>query len=256
MKTIRLITYLSALLFATVVHAQTTEVDKAKAQIAELFKTATYISIDKDNRTVGETRTFVSWGTPKDVFVFDDRIEFRRKKENAFIFYYTDLSDINISISKNQENNVEVIFKNFLIWFKGDGNGNQLEDNLSIIRNYYSEAHYNSQLILFEPIAASYCSLAVKPSVSEQQRERIVQANLFNQQMQYTKAIEFYLKAIEVDPVTYPSAYYNLALLSAQISKYTAAVYYMKKYMMLVPEATDTRSCQDKIYEWKIMMQK
>jgi len=255
MKTIQLMISLAAVLYATIVHAQTVEVDKAKAQTAELFKTTTYISVDENNRSVEETRTFVPWGTSKNVFVFDDRIEFRRKKENAVIFYYADLAEVNITIAKDQ-NNVSVIVKNFLINFEGNVKGNLLVDNLNIIRNYYSEELYNSQLSLFKPVAASYRSLIVKPSVSEQQRERIVQANLFTQQRKYTKAIEFYVKAIEVDPTSYPAAYSNLALLSAQISKFDAAVYYMKKYLMLVPDADDARGAQDKIYEWEVLKQK
>ena len=253
MKTIQLMISLAAVLFATIVHAQTAEADKAKAQIAELFKTSKWITVDEYNRSVEETRTFVPWGTSKNVFVFDDRIEFRRKKENAIIFYFADLSEVNITITEDQ-NNVSVIFKNFLINFEGNVKGNLLVDNLNIVRNYYSEELYNSQLLLFKPIAASYRSLIVKPSVSEQQRERIVQANLFTQQRQYTKAIEFYVKAIEVDPTSYPAAYSNLALLSAQISKFYAAVYYMKKYLMLEPDADDARGAQDKIYEWKARM--
>ncbi len=58
-----------------------------------------------------------------------------------------------------------------------------------------------------------------------------------------------YLKAIEVDQTAYPAAYSNLALLSAQIDNYEAAIYYLKKYLMLEPE--DARAAQDKIYEWE-----
>jgi hypothetical protein len=30
----------------------------------------------------------------------------------------------------------------------------------------------------------------------------------------------------------------------------------MKQYLMLVPDAKDARSAQDRIYEWEIMMEK
>ena len=49
--------------------------------------------------------------------------------------------------------------------------------------------------------------------------------------------------------------YANLALLSAQLHQYNAAIYYMKKYLMLEPEAEDARSAQDKIYLWESMLQ-
>jgi len=45
-------------------------------------------------------------------------------------------------------------------------------------------------------------------------------------------------------------------LLNAQVHNFDAAVYYMKKYLMLVPEASDARSSQDKIYEWEAQINK
>ena len=90
--------------------------------------------------------------------------------------------------------------------------------------------------------------------MSEEQREFVVQANALNQRKDYARAIDLYLKAIDLDPVSYPGAYFNLALLSAQLKRYKQAISYMKQYLLLVPEAKDARSAQDKIYEWKILM--
>lgn len=254
MKKIRLITWLFVVLFTFDAYAQTEEMSKAKAQIAELLKIKVTI-LQTTDLNPHEKQTWAFWGTEKNVSVFEDRIEFGLKKTIS-TFYFADFADFNIRITTDQQNNVGVLFENFYIPFTGNVNGKLLVDNLNTIRNYYSEKLYNSELALFEPIAAFYLSLKIKPPVSESQRERIVQANLFNQQRQYTKAIEFYLKAIEVDPTSYPAAYSNLALLSAQISRFDAAVYYMKKYLMLEPEAEDARGAQDKIYEWKAQMVK
>ncbi len=60
------------------------------------------------------------------------------------------------------------------------------------------------------------------------------------------------MKAIKLDPVSYPEAYFNMALLSAQGRRFPPAVRYMKQYLLLVPDAKDARSAQDKIYEWGI----
>jgi len=57
-----------------------------------------------------------------------------------------------------------------------------------------------------------------------------------------------------IDQTAYPSAYSNLALLLAQIHMFDAAIYNMKKYLLLEPEAADARSAQDKIYEWKAQL--
>lgn len=108
----------------------------------------------------------------------------------------------------------------------------------------------------FESKAAEYRVLAVKPPVSEEQRKLVVQANTSNEQKDYAGAIGLYLKAVDLDPVSYPGAYFNLALLSAQMKRYNAAIGYMKQYMQLVPDAPDARSAQDKIYEWELLMKK
>jgi hypothetical protein len=114
----------------------------------------------------------------------------------------------------------------------------------------------NKELALFEPIAAEYRALSVKPQITEEQRRLVVQANAYNQRKDYAGAIDRYNKTIEHDPVSYPEAYFNLALLHEQQRLYTFAITYMKKYLMLVPDAEDARGAQDKIYEWEAWIQK
>jgi tetratricopeptide (TPR) repeat protein len=114
----------------------------------------------------------------------------------------------------------------------------------------------NKELALFEPIAAEYRSLRVKPQITEEQRRLVVQANAYNQRKDYAGAIDRYNKTLEHDPVSYPEAYFNLALLHEQQRLYTFAITYMKKYLMLVPDAEDARGAQDKIYEWEAWIQK
>ncbi|MBN1140842.1 MAG: tetratricopeptide repeat protein [Deltaproteobacteria bacterium] len=110
------------------------------------------------------------------------------------------------------------------------------------------------QLAAFTATAAKYRALSTKPVMSEDQRKSIVQANAFSQQKNYKKAIERYLKAIELDSISYPAAYYNLALLHAQENDFVMAVFYMKHYLLLEPDAKDARSAQDKIYEWELVI--
>ncbi len=104
-----------------------------------------------------------------------------------------------------------------------------------------------------ESLAPQYRELAIKPPVSEEQRKNIVLAELMTRQQDYTKAISHYIDVINLDPVSYPEAYFNLALLSEQMQRYSMAVYYMKLYLMLVPEGEDSRRAQDKMYEWEYM---
>jgi tetratricopeptide (TPR) repeat protein len=108
----------------------------------------------------------------------------------------------------------------------------------------------------FEALAKQYREQTVKPSISEEQRKYIVQANLLTKRKNYIGAIGLYRKAIAVNPVDYPEAYSNMALLYAQENYYQRAIDQMKRYLLLVPDARDARSAQDKIYEWELQMKK
>lgn len=128
-------------------------------------------------------------------------------------------------------------------------------DDLHIIQQNLEKDH-RERLALFKAKAAQYRGMKVKPPVSEEQRKYIVQANALNAQKDYAGAIDLYSKAIDVDPVSYPEAYFNLALLSAQMQRFKPAIAYMKQYLLLVPDANDARAAQDKIYEWEAMADK
>jgi tetratricopeptide (TPR) repeat protein len=114
----------------------------------------------------------------------------------------------------------------------------------------------DKEMARFQPIAAQYRALAIKPPISEEQRKYIVQANALANQKQYERAEEKYLKAIELDPTSYPGAYFNMALLAAQENRPVTAIFRMKQYLLLMPDAKDARSAQDKIYEWEGMIGK
>ena len=239
MKNSRLIILLSIVMITFIAHAQTKELDLAKANIEELLKDK-FKFYDKDG-----VHPVSVLGSPKNILVLDDRIEFAFKKSTR-TFYYTD--DFKHALGSN---NV-ILAKTECVSFKNNsGDAGKLAENLTFIQHKLNETLYNSELVLFEPVADKYRALEVKPTISEEQRKYIVQANGFIEQRNYDKAIELYLKATEVDPTAYPAAYSNLALLSAQLEKFNAAIYYMKKYLMLEPDADDARSAKDKIYLWE-----
>jgi len=139
--------------------------------------------------------------------------------------------------------------------FKNPADVRRIADNLFILQQSVNQQR-ESRLKNFKEQAAQYRALAVKPAISEEQRKFVVQANALSQLKDYTGAMRLYRKAIAVDPVSYPAAYFNLALLSAQIKRYDAAINSMQQYLLLMPDAQDARSAQDKIYEWEAMSQK
>lgn len=219
-------------------------IDEYKATISGILKK---IEIrDKKNQLRG-------W--LKEILVLDDKFTFKIKDQNLVI-NYADLGDYSPEALKIRGSKciLEGDRIDFIVtsWTKGNSQMlEQLRQDLMFMKNNSRKSRYEAQLILFKPIAAKYRELKVKPTVSEEQRKFIVQANSFNEKKMYVKAIELYVKAIEIDQTAYPAGYSNLALLSAQINSYDAAIYYMKKYLLLEQEGSDARSAQDKIYEWE-----
>jgi tetratricopeptide (TPR) repeat protein len=203
---------------------------------------------------------------PTKVEVFEDRFELTYKKENI-TFYFSQLLkyDLNVSVFSfdpgRMGRDIYLIEFNNIKFFsrKSDSESmKELTDYLFFYQKRQKDVElnkYNNQLSLFEEKATEYRALHVKPAISEEQREYIVQANLYTQQRNYNKAIELYQKVCQINSFAYPAAYSNLALLFANISDYQSAIYYMKLYLMLEPDASDSRASQDKIYEWKLMLQ-
>lgn len=202
---------------------------------------------------------------------FPDRIEASAR----IVFYYKHLLDLPIVVERTMEvpatiHSVDSIIssqyyilydplRQFRIDFPGhlsfyfeDRNrAERFADTLFYIQQHLVEER-NTEFADFEAKAATWRRSGAKPSLTEEQRRYIVQANALNQKKEYPRAIDLYLKAIAIDPVSYPAAYFNLALLSAQTQQYRKAIGFMKRYLALEPDAKDARSAQDKIYEWEL----
>jgi len=193
----------------------------------------------------------------KSIAVRDDRIEISPR----ITFYYADLMDspVAFTTSKDKHPYIYTVHLRDQLSFHfhtGDlAHARRFADDLFFIQQTMKKQR-DERLALFESKAAEYRALTVKPPVTEEQREYIVQANALNQKKDYAGALDLYLKAVDLGPVSYPGAYFNMALLSAQVKRFDSAISYMKQYLLLVPDAKDARSAQDKIYEWKLMLKK
>ena len=240
MKTARIMTLLtiSALTFCEPAVSQTSsksdnasKMEEAKAGIAKILNDKVEI-LDKQSQLSGD---------PVDLAVTDDRIEFKIKKQKAVI-YFMDFIDEYIAGPGYRKAKIVMSLGKFEFITNGWVTSNlirleELRQYLVFIQKQSKKKRYESELILFEPVAAKYRELKVKPPVSEEQRKYIVQANSTSGQGLFNKAIEIYNKALELDQTSYPAGYSNVALLSAQIKDYDGAIYYMKKYLLLEPEA-------------------
>lgn len=86
----------------------------------------------------------------------------------------------------------------------------------------------------------------------ESLRRLIVQAEALRQDKDYVRAAATFRKLIRQDPVAYPAAHFNLALLYEMLGDYSGAIESMQRYLVLQPQAADARAAQDKIYAWEM----
>ena len=179
-------------------------------------------------------------------------------KESSRLFLsYADLPDLPIGVKEIEENDFWVFLGDQQVEIGGlnKKEAYKVADDLYFIQQHIIKTREH-RLAQFKENAAKYRALAIKPAMSEEQRKLIVQANYFSRQKDYDKALDLYNKAVAVDPVAYPAAYFNMALLAAQENDFSVAIFRMKQYLLLVPNAKDARSAQDKIYEWEAAMGK
>ena len=121
---------------------------------------------------------------------------------------------------------------------------------MCILKNTNQTEEDQKEMESFKPIAEKYKLLETKPALTEDARKYLVQAQSAAEEKRYADGIDLLEKALTIDP-TFPKAHFNRAILWELSGIYGAAIFEMKKYLMLVPNADDARGAQDKIYEWE-----
>jgi len=185
--------------------------------------------------------------------VTDDRVTV----SNALSFGYEEMMDSEVGVSdktfdSTRPNTVEIggVMR---LGFANRELAQCVAEEFRLLQLPLRTQEQEQALAVFQTVADRYRAMPAKPQVSEEQRRFIVQANALTQKKEFAKANALYEKALEVNPFSYPAAHYNMALISAQQGRYTAAITSMKKYLMLMPDAEDARTAQDKIYEWEAL---
>lgn len=237
----------------------------AKAHLSALLKSNTgYIRLITGN---GNYNSVNNLGYPKEILLFDNHIEFIFKDDKNIItqttklFFSYILEDkikttvVNSNYDNGSLNSEIHIRLGSISLVMQMGNAvamKSIANELAVIKDKLNEERF--KMDQFEKIAKTYHSLKEKPSISEEQRKFIVQANAFAQIGYYDKAIEHYVQVLEINQTSYPEAYFNLALLLGQMNRYHAAISFMKKHLLLAPNSTDEKKANDKIKDWEIMI--
>jgi tetratricopeptide (TPR) repeat protein len=115
---------------------------------------------------------------------------------------------------------------------------------------FADEANSNNTNDPFQDVVASYRAANPKPVLPEEARKFKLQAEFAVQEKQFDRAVELYGKALEIAP-WWPEGHFNRALILGETKKYEDAAREMKRYLLLVPDASDSRQAQDKIYQWE-----
>jgi|GEM_PF-2479225 len=127
----------------------------------------------------------------------------------------------------------------------------RLADDLYFIKRQTIKESVGTELTRFASVVEKNKGQAAKQPVSEEQRKFIVQANAATQTKEYLQAISFFKQALQINETGFPDAYFNMALIYAQLRQFDQAILSMKKYMLILPDSPDARNAQDKIYEWE-----
>lgn len=121
------------------------------------------------------------------------------------------------------------------------------------VEKYYTTDHtaeIQADLVNFKPVADKYRAQKPRPGISEEARKFQVQAENAFDEKRYDDAIHFYGKALEIAP-WWPDGHYNLALVLGHEEEFAEADAEMKKYLALVPDASDARKAKDQVYVWE-----
>lgn len=105
----------------------------------------------------------------------------------------------------------------------------------------------------FAALAVQYRALAEKPALPESVREHKIAAEKAVRDKNYADAIREYNAGLAANPA-WPQAWFNKAMIYAELDVPEGAIDAMEHYLLLVPDAENARQAQDKIYEWKALL--
>ncbi|MBU1862177.1 MAG: PDZ domain-containing protein [Candidatus Omnitrophica bacterium] len=117
--------------------------------------------------------------------------------------------------------------------------------------------------LLTDCLIRAYQKCSPKPKLFESARRYIVQAKVHVEAGRDADAITTYRKVSEIAP-WYPAGFFNQALLYGKLGSVAAetgngnkeenfskAIFWMKRYLEIAPDAANVRTAQDRIYEWE-----
>jgi tetratricopeptide (TPR) repeat protein len=107
----------------------------------------------------------------------------------------------------------------------------------------------------FQQKAAAWRALSRKPPVSDDVRQHRLLAEDAMKEKQMDTAIAEYEAGLEIDPL-WPQGHFNAALLYGEQKDYEDAIWHMRAYLELVPDAPDAQAAHDQMTIWEAEISK
>jgi tetratricopeptide (TPR) repeat protein len=98
--------------------------------------------------------------------------------------------------------------------------------------------------------AAAWRALPTKPPISDEVRQHRLLAEDAYQQKQFENAAAEYEAGLEMDPL-WPQGHFNAAVIYGELKDYEDAVWHMRCYLELLPNAPDAQDARDQMLLWQ-----
>jgi regulator of sirC expression with transglutaminase-like and TPR domain len=102
-------------------------------------------------------------------------------------------------------------------------------------------------------LTADWRKLYVKPPLSDEVTRLRLLAEDATEHKKMSDALEDYLAGVDADP-TWAQGWFKAALLYAEQQDYDDAVFSMKHYLILLPDAPDAAAAKEKLLSWVTKM--
>ena len=102
----------------------------------------------------------------------------------------------------------------------------------------------------FEQLAAKWRALNPKPPLSEEVEKKRLLAEDAYQQKNLNAAVRYYEAGVALDP-TWAQGWYNVAQLYAAQNDFEHAIFSMKRYLILLPNAPDAAEAKNDVLLWE-----
>ena len=107
-----------------------------------------------------------------------------------------------------------------------------------------------AELDSFAQKTAAWRANNPKPPPSDEVTKKRLLAEDAIQEKNLDAAVKYYRAGVSIDP-TWSQGWYNAALISAEMKNYPAAAFYMKHYLILLPDAPDSAAAKEKLLLWQ-----